>query len=349
MDPFVQATRRFCAGAAMFWKLGKRPILRAVAPASQTADLVRALRWEEAQPHCRRPLVIVTEAFPGEVPYFEAVTARIAEAYALLCEAAKTRGLTLSELHIPPSSEPVVTAVRTAENAASALPPHLDGLTVALVPSAVAQPGAFSDRMSALVRAAAALRDPDRRVRWIVHEAPGGPLRTVLGTGVDFAFDEEALFTWWRDRTARGGGTPEDTKRRAAVLDAVDALREGDPESALKTLEAALPEVAEMLAALPAPEGREADCATTRVPVAMPRKVLPFARETGEKSAHEPSKRAPHPPDVTRPLAVRVPSPVLPFQPGCPTPDLFAGGAEIEPGDTPSVEFQGAGEDAARR
>ena len=341
MDPFVQATKRFSAGAAMFWKLKKRPILRAVAPASQTADLVRALQWEEAQPHCLRPLVIVTDAFPGEVPYFEAVTARITETYASLREAAEQAGIALSELPVVTSSEPVVTAVQTSEDVASALPAHLDGLTIALVPSSIAEPGAFSDRVATLARTVTALGDPDRRVRWIVHETPGGPLRAVLGTGVDFSLDEETLFTWWRDTTARSGGTPEGQKRRAAIHEAIDALRANEPGEALKTLQAALPEVAEMLAALPpADVAPEATHATARVPVAMPRKALPFAREAGERAARRP--------DMTRPLTVPAATPVLPFQPGSPAPDLFEEAAEDEQGDRP-IDLDGAAESPERR
>jgi hypothetical protein len=204
MDPFVQAARRFSARRAMFWKLAKRPVLRAVAPPSQTEDLLQFLRWEEAQPECHRPLVVIKDAFTGAPAYFEIVTRRILEAFATLQAAALEAGVVLPDVLRAISAEPLVAAVQTAERVSGALPQALEGLTIALVPARVQELGEWAAQVGGLVKAVTALSTTGpngqrRRVHWMVHEWPGGPLAAVLGSGVELALDEGALFAWWRD------------------------------------------------------------------------------------------------------------------------------------------------------
>ena len=261
MDPFVQAARRFTSRCAMFWKLGKRPVLRAVAPLSHAADLAQVLRWEEAQPECRRPLVIVEDSFAGDPAYFEAVTRRILEAYAVLRTAAQEAGTALSDVAGVVSAEPVVAAVQTAEKAAANLPATLDGLTIALVPGRVQEPGDWAVQIAGLVKAVKALSPtgPDAqspRVHWIVHESPGGALAGVLGSGVELVLDDSALFAWWRDSAsrprpgptarpmdadsaARGEAPVPASALRSAIAGAVETLRANDPGAAIASLRSA--------------------------------------------------------------------------------------------------------------
>jgi len=214
MDPFVQAAKRFVAHSAMLWRVGKVPVLRAVAAAEQRGDLVNALRWEEAQPECRRPLIVVEEPFEETGSYFEAVTRRVLEAYERLRKAASDTGVTLPEVIAATSSEPVVQAVKTAEVAAAGLPATLDGLTVVLAPERVQQGPLWAIQASALLKAATALAKTKRAarapgVRWIVHDVSGGWLAAPLGEGVAFAIDDGALFAWLKKATEQAATKPD--------------------------------------------------------------------------------------------------------------------------------------------
>lgn len=244
MDPFVQAARRFSSRCSMFWKLGKTPVLRAVAPPSLAADLVQVLRWEEAQPQCRRPLVLIEDPFTGTPADFETVTRRLLDAYAILQTAARDAGTPLPDVAPAVSTEPVVSAVQTAERAAAALPPTLDGLTVALVPERVHTPADWLAQAGTLLKTVAALSKsgPDgrgRRVRWILHDAPAGPLAELLGAGVELGLDEGALFAWWRDSTASRA-----TPLRRFMADGVEALRAGEHDEAITSFRLAQAECA---------------------------------------------------------------------------------------------------------
>lgn len=268
MDPFVQAAKRLATHSALAWKVGGVPVLRAVAAAEQRSDLIQALRWEEAQPECRRPLIVVEDPFAEGKGYLEAVTRQVLAGYELLRTAASEAGVTLPEVQETSSPEPVVQAVKTAEVAAAALPASLDGLTVVLAPERVRDDASWAALAAGLLRAATVLSRTDnaarpQAVRWLVHDTSGGALAAALGEGVEFALDDGALFAWMKkagERApsgARPGGAsgtagtreplspPETLSVDGAaglqehVLAAVEALRAREPRRAVESFRAA--------------------------------------------------------------------------------------------------------------
>jgi tetratricopeptide (TPR) repeat protein len=236
-----------------------------VVPDAQRGDLVGALRWEEAQPDCFRPLCVVEEPFEDAGSYFSAVSRRVLETYEGLRGAAREAGIELPDVKEAASPLPVVAAVKTALDAAAALPASLAGLSVLLAPARLqdeaawaAQVDAVSKTVKTLSRAGAKRDDSGgtRDVRWIVHDRPGGPLQRALGEGVELSLDEGALFDFWKGMLARpaqaaessqsGAAAPSGTLAapdavalRAHVATAAEHLRAGDPRRGAESFRAA--------------------------------------------------------------------------------------------------------------
>lgn len=261
MDPFCQAAARLRRRCAVFWKLNRAPVLRVVAPAARRQDVAGSLRWEEAQPECLRPLIVVADPFEDAESYFAAVSRRVVEAYHDLSKAARDAGIAMIAVTEATSSVPVVGAVTTARRASEALPAGLHGLTVLLLPSRVADEVAWTGQISALARtvsvSSAGAGDPGGGVRWMVHDAPAGPLESVLGEGVELPVDEGGVFDFWKaammkpePRASASGpnGTRHRARRsraremaalRAHLVTAADRLRAREPGKAIVSFRAA--------------------------------------------------------------------------------------------------------------
>lgn len=262
MDPFSQAASRFSARRAAFWKVRRLSVLRAVAASGHRSDLVDALRWEEAQPACRRPLFTIVEPFTTERGHAEAAMNHLLEECESIRAAAAAAGVTLAALERPVSPEPVVALVSTARLVAAALPAELEGIAVVLCPSEAPPASEWAAYVKRLLQAAAALSGApasgrEAAVQWIVHDTPGGPLAAALGEGVDFELDDGAMFAWWRSVGQKGRretapaassdagpaqgvlSPPAATALREHLATGAEALARNDPDHAIVAFHAA--------------------------------------------------------------------------------------------------------------
>ncbi len=256
MDPITSAARSFLEQSDAFWRAHPTSVLRLVVAPEHRADLIKALRLAEMQPENRCPLFLVETPFTKAAAYSAAVCKAIFDDYEAIRRGAQEEGVVLPPLaespacpELSPWAQIAVALVKVEVG----LGDGLEGGLLVLLPEHIESADEWTSGVASLARAPRSVR-----ARTAVLDLPGERLASLLGKPrVKFEVDEAALGAFIaavdEDLTGRpaaegpsaalaaGDGpvprleVPRTLRRE--LLAAADALRAGQPDTAIGLLE----------------------------------------------------------------------------------------------------------------